>query len=489
MSLYLGLDIGSTSVKALLKDEKGVTVAVGRCAYPTSYAPGGVVTQDARDWWSASVKAVREASAGREKDIAAMGISSQGGSILAATDEGEPLNAASSWMDATAVNEAEEIRNTLGAETVYRTCGWGMTPSAAAAKLLHMRRREPEIFRRAGVFLTTQEYIMKKLTGFFVTDPASASIARLFDIEKGKYNDDMLCFLGMSEKRLPTISPAGEFIGTLTGSAAEELGLPEGVKVMNGTHDQYCASLGAGVTESGELLIASGTAWVLFSVTGRPLFTSSHISPCLHPAGGYGAMASLGGIGSEVTRFASAKGDLPTELDSAAKKVIPDRAVCPCPRGKGFLPRDEAFDLLSEKEKANPTDRVKTWRALLEGAAFEARRGAKEFKLPKGFKITMSGGAVYSRLWVRIVSETFGRAISVTKEPDAPALGAAMLAAVGDRAFESLKESAKTFSSREELLPPSPDAVFAMNERFNDYLKRSGKNENDLSEDQYNINR
>ena len=71
--------------------------------------------------------------------------------------------------------------------------------------------------------------------------------------------------------------------------------------------------------------------------------------------------------------------------------------------------------------------------------------------------------------------------MSVTKEPDAPALGAAMLAAVGDRAFESLKEAAKTFSSREELLPPSPDAVFAMNERFNDYLKRSGKNENDLS--------
>ena len=281
----------------------------------------------------------------------------------------------------------------------------------------------------------------------------------------------MLCFLGTSEKRLPTISPAGEFIGTLTGSAAEELGLPEGVKVMNGTHDQYCASLGAGVTESGELLIASGTAWVLFSVTGMPLFTSSHISPCLHPAGGYGAMASLAGI------------------DSAAEKVIPDRAVCPCPRGKGFLPRDEAFDLLSEKEKAKSTDRVKTWRALLEGAAFEARRGAKEFKLPKGFKITMSGGAVYSRLWVKIVSETFGRAISVTKEPDAPALGAAMLAAVGDRAFESLKEAAKTFSSREELLPPSPDAVFAMNERFNDYLKRSGKNENDLSEDQHNINR
>ena len=74
MSLFLGLDIGSTSVKALLKDEKGSTVAVGRCAYPTNYAPGGVVTQDARDWWAAAVTAVREATSGHGKEVSAIGL-------------------------------------------------------------------------------------------------------------------------------------------------------------------------------------------------------------------------------------------------------------------------------------------------------------------------------------------------------------------------------------------------------------------------------
>ncbi len=473
MSLFLGLDIGSTSVKALLKDEKGSTVAVGRCAYPTNYAPGGVVTQDARDWWAAAVTAVREATSRHGKEVSAIGLSSQGGSILAATDEGEPLCAASSWMDATALSEAEEIRENLGAEEVYRACGWGMTPASAAAKLLRMRRREPEIFRRAGVFLTTQEYIMKKLTGVFVTDPASAAIARLFDIEKGAFFDDMLCFLGISEKRLPALARAGEFIGTLSPSAAEELGLPTGVKVMNGTHDQYCASLGSGVTGAGELLIASGTAWVLFTVTEKPLFTPSHIAPCVHPAGGFGAMASLGGIGSEVSRYASALGLSPSELDMRAEGVEGRSVICPCPSGKGFLPRSAAFDALSEKEKADPRDAVKVWRALLEGAAFEARRGSEEFGLPEGFRITLSGGAVFSSLWARLVSETFGRQISVTKEPDAPALGAAMLAAVGEGSFGSLNAAAKVFTGREELPAPAGAAVDSADERYREYLNLS----------------
>ena len=477
MRLYLGLDIGSTSVKALLKDEKGRTVALGRCAYPTNYAPGGVVTQDARDWWAAAVKAVREAVSGHEKDVAAIGLSSQGGSVLAVTGGGEPLSAASSWMDATAVSEAGEISENLGGESVYRACGWGMTPASAAAKLLRLRRQEPEVFRRAEFFVTTQEYIMKKLTGSFVTDPASSAIARLFDIEKGGYNDEMLCFLGINESRLARVAPAGGLIGTLTSAAAEELGLSRDVKVMNGTHDQYCASLGSGVTRSGELLIASGTAWVLFSVTERPLFTHSHISPGVHPAGGYGAMASLGGIGSEVSRFASACGLSPAELDARAEGVVPERVVCPCPRGKGFLPRGEAFDLLSEKEKASPGAPEKVWRALLEGAAFEAKRGAKEFMLPDGFGITLSGGAVFSPLWARLVSEAFGRKISVTKEPDAPALGAAMLAAVGDGAFGSLNDAAETFAVREELPPPKPDAVAALNERYSEYLSAATKDE------------
>lgn len=472
MRLYLGLDIGSTSVKALLKDEKGGTVALGRCAYPTNYAPGGAVTQDARDWWAAAVKAVREAVAGREKEVAAIGLSSQGGSVLAATGDGEPLSDASSWMDATAVSEAGEISESLGGERVYRACGWGMTPASAAAKLLRLRRRDPEVFRRAGYFVTTQEYIMKKLTGSFVTDPASSAIARLFDIENGRYNDDMLCFLGINEKRLARVAPAGELIGTLTQDAADELGLPLGVKVMNGTHDQYCASLGSGVTRGGELLIASGTAWVLFSVTEKPLFTPSHISPCAHPAGGYGAMASLGGIGSEVSRFASACGLSPAELDARAEGVVPDITVCPCPRGKGFLPRSEDFDLLSEKEKTSPGSPEKVWRALLEGAAFEAKRAAKEFMLPEGFGITLSGGAVFSSLWARLVSEAFGRKISVTKEPDAPALGAAMLAAVGDGAFGSLNDAAKVFAVREELPSPPPGAVAALDERFREYLQK-----------------
>ena len=171
-----------------------------------------------------------------------------------------------------------------------------------------------------GKVFETQDISCIFLTGGYVTDPTRAAIMRLYDINKGVWNAEMLEFLGITAKRLPEVQRSGTFIGYLTAEAAAAFGLNTDVKVYNGAHDQYCASIGSGVISPGRLLPATGTAWVLFGVTEKPLFSKSHISPGVHPWGGFGAMASLSGIGAVVEGFASSYGESLGSLDKKAEQ-------------------------------------------------------------------------------------------------------------------------------------------------------------------------
>jgi xylulokinase len=132
---------------------------------------------------------------------------------------------------------------------------------------LWLKRHEPEVFSKAKHFYTTLESVTGFLCGNFVTDPTNIALTRLYDYKAGCYIPEALEFLGITEDMLPTVAPCGSVAGKLLKSTADKCGLPEGIPVYVGAHDQYCASIGSGVTEPGQLLIATGTAWVLFGVT------------------------------------------------------------------------------------------------------------------------------------------------------------------------------------------------------------------------------
>lgn len=276
---FLGIDIGSTAVKAILvRAENGGSSAVaarGSADYPTARPAPLIATQDPLDWNRAAAAAVRQAvaalPAGEAGKIAGICFSAQGGSLYAADGENAPLCDALTWMDLRASDEAGILIDRLGTDFIRSACGWKPSASSVAAKLLWLKKHEPEIFAKAAHFYTTEESITGYLTGNFVTDATGEAITRLYDYRAGHYIPEVLDLVGITEAQLPAVLPCGALAGRLLPGPAADCGLPAGIPVYVGAHDQYCASIGSGVTEPGQLLLATGTAWVMFGVSGAPL--------------------------------------------------------------------------------------------------------------------------------------------------------------------------------------------------------------------------
>lgn len=456
--LVIGLDVGTTGTKAIVADEKGTVLASGYREYPL-VSRDGRVTQDAWDWWDATVRAIHTALQSVDsRQVRAIGISTQGASMLAADKHGNPLCEVITWMDTRAAREADALSSAIGKEEIYRKCGWLPNPSLDAAKILWMRQNELETFSTADTFISTLEFINLKLTGKNVIDPTNAAIRQLFDMETGTWDDEILHFIGISRERLPQVLPVGSAVGTLTPEAAAELGLSAEVTVFNGAHDQYCASIGSGAVDTGDMLLATGTTWVVLGVTDRLLYTENHICPGSHPVKGkFGAMASLVSAGSALNWYRDIVGtDFRTMDSEAATRAegTKDLFALPYVLGAGFPHnRPELRGAMFGLDAGH--DRYHIARAIMEGVAFEASIVLEQFAA-QGMridKLMMTGGAARSDLWSEIVGYVTGCEIYRPREPETCCLGAAMIAFVGLGVYDDFNacRSAMVKSSRLEL--------------------------------------
>ena len=293
----IGLDIGTTGTKALVIRHDGKIVGSGSMGYRL-YSEGNYVEQDAQDWWKASIFAINEATKGIDRElIQAISLSTQGATMLAIDKDNNPIQKAITWMDGRSIKQTEQIRESLGEDYVYQTTGWRLIPSADASKILYMKQNTE--YHTANKYISTIEYMNLKLTGQTVIDPTNAGIRQIYNVKEGVWDKNILNAIQCTASQLPEILPTGAFIGTLLAQSASELGLSEKVKVYNGAHDQFCASIGSGAVDVGDMLISTGTTWVILSIAPKPLYTQTFISSCTHPVNGlYGNLVSLAGTGS-----------------------------------------------------------------------------------------------------------------------------------------------------------------------------------------------
>jgi sugar (pentulose or hexulose) kinase len=458
----IGLDVGTTGTKAVVIDEKGSICGSGYKEYELRSAPGGIVTQNAEDWWDAVCFAVKKAVSNVDdpENVRAIGLSTQGASMVPVDSSCHPLYDVMTWMDNRAVEEADYLDRTVGADEIYKKCGWRLAPWGDASKILWLKSNEPEVFAGASKFLSTVEFVNFRLTGHDVIDPTNAAIRQLFDISKADWDEDTLAAVGIGRDKLPNIVPTGECIGSLTAEAASALGLSTDVKVCCGAHDQYCASLGCGAVNEGDMLLATGTTWVVLGLTKAPMYTSSGIAPGIHPAGGYGAMASIVSAGSALKWYKGIiDGDFKTMDIEAEKRVDSARELFALPyvAGAGFPHnRPEVHGAMFGLDICH--DKYDIARAMMEGVAFEAKSVLDCFA-DQGMNIKtlmMTGGASRSRLWSEIVGYITGCDIYRMQEPETCCVGAGMLAAVGSGMFSDFGECKKRMVKSEKLeLPDS----------------------------------
>jgi len=477
--LIIGLDVGTTGTKAVVIDEEGRILGRGFREYKLSAEAGGVVTQNAEDWWEAAVSAIRTATNDLpdKSAIRGIGLSTQGASMLAVDDKGQPLCPVITWMDSRSSAQAKALAEKSGAETVYRKTGWRGSPGCDAAKIAWIKENQPELFSVAACFVSTLEFINFRLTGRYVIDPSNASIRQMYNINTNEWDGEILSALGITADKLPLVQPTGSLVGRLTPDAAAMLGLSSDVPVFNGAHDQYCASIGCGAVKAGDMLLATGTTWVILGVTDKLLFTDSHIACGIHPVKGkYGALASLVSAGSALNWYKALIDDSFSRIDeNAAERAHSAKGLMfyPYLAGAGF-PHNNPDMRGTLAGLSLHHDRYDIARALMEGVAFEAKQTLEEF-FAQGLdirRLIMTGGAAKSRLWSEIVGYVTGCEIFRAKEAEACSVGAAMIAAVGLNLFSGYEECASRMARPEPLSLPDPDMRAFYEEKYARYRER-----------------
>lgn len=493
MTLLLGLDVGTTSVKAGLFEIDGRHVAATGREYRLTHPAPDRVEIDPETWWSAAIEAVRQAVATPGVDparIAAIGVSSQGETVTAVDGRGRAVGPALVWLDNRASAEARELETRFGNALVYELTGVpDVNPTWTAAKLLWWQRHEPARFREAARFLLAEDFMLHRLTGRFVTDGGIQCTTMLLDIREGGWWSPMLEAVGVGPERLPEILTPGSVAGTLTRDAAEALGLHAGLPVVAAGMDQGAGAVGVGNIGGGMVSESTGGALTIQAAVDRHgLDPTGHTPVYIHSAPGkylYCPVCPTGGMA--LTWFRDQFGAPETERAAARNESGYDaltrlaEAIPPGSDGLTMLPHlagafSPEYEPAARGVFAGFTlahGRGHFVRAILESVAFMLRRNL-ELLAGAGahaHEVRSHGGGARSALWNQIKADVCGLPIVTLAGEDAAVRGDAMLAGVAVGVFRDLAAAEQALVTTGARFEPDPANRASYDDAYGRYVR------------------
>ena len=482
MKYILGIDVGTTGTKTILFSLDGTPLAHAYRSYPLINSGVGESEQNADDWWRAIVDTVREVCQGRaeKEEVCAISLSTQGGTLVPVDKDGNPLRSAIVWNDVRFTDERERFISEIGsAELLYNKSGWRLGRGLPLLAIRYIKDKEPEIFQKTDKFLTVPSYVSLKMTGKAKTDISNAGIEQLTDVRCADYDPELMRFAGVRKEQLAEIVPSGKAIGNLTRVAASELGLSENTILVSGAHDQYAVALGAGAVRAGDILIGSGTCWVVTAIGDKADFESGIAQSVSAVQGLWGTLRSLstGGVCLEWLRnnvCANADGGV-IDYDTFNREVSAVRAA---EDGLFFYPFRGTFGKNQSFTKGSfvgldlSHNRFHLARAIMEGVVFQILWMMEDFKTkPSKDGITLAGGASKSSIWPQILADASGLPIRIPEVADLACVGAAIMAGVGAGVYTSCEDGYKSFSVKERVVMPNLE----LTEIYRDILKKYKK--------------
>lgn len=472
--VLLGIDVGTSAVKAAAFDLDGAMLAAAQADYGTRYVSPGFVEQDPDDWWDAVCRAIRDTVSqmpdGAAARIRGMAVSSQAPALVPVGTDGRPVRPALIWMDRRAVNEAREMDEAFGAEAVQRITGNRGDPFYVAPKLVWFRRHEPGLYARTRVFLQVNGYINYRLTGTFSLDHTHSGLLQLIDIRTGVWSRELCEFCGVTPAIFPPISPDHRVIGTVTREAALATGLSEGVPVVAGTVDSAAAAMEAGAIEPGIVAEMTGTSTVLIMPGERAVHQSAFIS-MPHPlADSRLYLAALVSSGANLRWFRDEFGAGEVALARYTGLDAFDlltREAASSPPGSGgvlFLPymMGERSPIWDAKARgvlfglSLSTPRGAVIRAILEGTAHALLHNV-QIARASGMRIAeirSVGGGSKSPLWNQIKADVLGLPIVLPGSSVGAVFGGAVLAGLGTGLYTDAATVVRdSFRVKERFVP------------------------------------
>ena len=477
MKYYIGVDLGTSAVKLLLMNDKGAIEKIVSREYPLYFPRPGWSQQNPEDWWNGTVDGIRELISGIDGNLVA-GISF-GGQMhgLVILDEADQvIRPAILWNDGRTAAQTDYLNQVVGKETLARNTANIAFAGFTAPKLLWVREQEPENFARIAKIMLPKDYLAYRMTGVFCTDYSDASGMLLLDVKNRCWSEEMLKTCGVRKEQMPRLYESYEKVGTLKPEVAGLLDLSCDCLVAAGAGDNAAAAVGTGTVGEGKCNLSLGTSGTIF-ISSDNFRMDSHnaLHAFAHADGHYhlmGCMLSAASCNKWWMEEIIQTEDYAKEQEKIG--TLGENHVY-------FLPY-----LMGERSPHNDpnargtfigitmdTTRAQMTQAVLEGVAFAIR---DSFEVARSLGISIDrtmicGGGAKSPLWKKIMANVLNIQVDVPQIEEGPAMGAAMLAAVADGTFASVKEAADCVVRVKETISPDPALAAAYDRQYRKFAQ------------------
>lgn len=477
MAYYIGIDLGTSSVKLMLVDDEGKIKNTATREYSVSYPHTGWSEQIADDWWQAICDAITELLERFDgQSVKGIGVAGQMHGLVVVDKNDDVIRPVILWNDGRADKQTEYLNEVVGKETLFECTGNIAFAGFTAPKIMWLRENEPESFAKISKIMLPKDYINYLLTGIHCTDYSDASGALLLDVKNKCWSSKLLNICGISEQQLPKLYVSFEVVGTVKAEIADKFGISKEAVVVAGAGDNAAAAIGTATVGEGKCNVSLGTSGTIF--VSNDCFSGDEkqaIHSFCHADGGYHLMGCILSAASCNKWFCEEILNINDyKAEEQAVEKLGDNEVF-------FLPY-----LMGERSPINDvnasgtfiglrpnTSRADMYQAVLEGVSFAIK---DNLEIIKSFGIDVKssclcGGGAKSRLWRKILANVLNIELNIPVIEQGPGYGATILAMVGAGNGDDVqKVTDKLFQIKETIIP---DKVIAMKyaDKYEKYRK------------------
>lgn len=475
--LYIGVDLGTSAVKLLLMDGDGKIHKIVSKEYPLYFPHAGWSEQKPEDWFAQSMAGIRELVSECDKSqVAGISFGGQMHGLVALDKEDRVIRPAILWNDGRTGEETDYLNQEIGKDRLSKYTANIAFAGFTAPKLLWMKKHEPENFDRISKIMLPKDYLAYCLSGSFCTDVSDASGMLLMDVKNRRWSEEMLKICGITREQLPGLYESYEVVGTLKPEVARELGLSSDVKVIAGAGDNAAAAVGTGTVGDGMCNISLGTSGTIFiSSKSFGVDENNALHSFAHADGHYhlmGCMLSAASCNKWWSEEILKTKDFAAEQAKIARLGENQVFYLPYLMGERS-PHNNPDARAMFIGMSMDTAREDMTQAVLEGVTF-GLRDSLEVAKSLGLQIERTkicGGGAKSPLWKKILANIMNLKVDVIESEEGPALGGAMLAAVGCGEYPDVETIAGKVVKVVDTVEPQPDLVAKYEERYQKFKK------------------
>lgn len=477
--LYAGADLGTSSLKLLLMDEKGNIHKIVSRDYPLYFPENGYSEQNPDDWWDSLIDGLEELFADCDKSqVAGISFGGQMHGLVTLDSEDKVIRKAILWNDSRAESETDYLNNVIGKDKLSEYTANIAFTGFTAPKILWMQKHEPELWERVKKIMLPKDYLAYKMTGNFSTDYSDASGTLLLDVKNKCWSKEMLNICHVDISQLPKLYESYEVTGTLRKPVAEKLGLTEYVKVIAGAGDNAAAAIGTGTSGDGKCNISIGTSGTIF-ISGSSFMADSNnaLHSFAHADGGYhlmGCMLSAASCNKWWVEGILGKDNYDKITGLIEDKNLGENNVFYLPYLMGERsPHNNPSIRAMFLGMSMDTSQAEMTQAILEGVAF-GLRDSLEVARKLGIKVDKSkicGGGARSSLWKKIIASVLDITLEVLESEQGPGAGAAILAAAGCGEYPDISTAVKEIVKVSEIIGPDKELVEKYNYKYHKFIK------------------